>query len=232
VSTKENAPLTIHQAIAAAMKDIEAIGKDRENAAQHFRFRGIDDVYNALHPIMARFGIFSVPSVVAERTEERASRNGGALIYRMLTVQYTFFAADGSSVQATVIGEGMDSGDKASNKAMAVAHKYALLQLFAIPTEDMVDPDAESHAVEPREPPQDAPPPAARDLATPDQIKRFHAAGLAACNADKAKWKAWREQVCAWASTQDGGEARTSSKELTASEISLAIEYIEKGRAQ
>ena len=39
----------------------------------------------------------------------------------------------------------MDSGDKATNKAMAIAFKYACFQVFCIPTEEMKDPDAESH---------------------------------------------------------------------------------------
>ncbi len=38
----------------------------------------------------------------------------------------------------------MDSGDKASNKALSIAMKYALLQVFCIPTEDAKDPDADS----------------------------------------------------------------------------------------
>ena len=39
-----------------------------------------------------------------------------------------------------VIGEGMDSGDKSSAKAMSVAYRIALIQLLAIPTGDR-DPD-------------------------------------------------------------------------------------------
>ena len=37
----------------------------------------------------------------------------------------------------------MDSGDKATNKAMSIAYKYACFQVFCIPTEEMMDPDAE-----------------------------------------------------------------------------------------
>ena len=72
------------------------------------------------------------------------NRNGTTLIYSILKIKYTMFAPDGSNVSCTVIGEGMDSGDKASNKAMSVAMKYAMFQLFFIPTE-AVDPDAEVH---------------------------------------------------------------------------------------
>ena len=44
----------------------------------------------------------------------------------------------------------MDSGDKATNKAMSIAFKYACFQTFCIPTEEMVDPDAECHEVKPK----------------------------------------------------------------------------------
>jgi len=140
----------IHQRMIAIAQAIGSIEKNETNTVQRFQFRGIDTVYNALHDIMAQEEVYSVPEVLAERSEERHSKAGGVLIYRVLTIRYTFYAPDGSSVQAIVIGEGMDSGDKASNKAMAVAHKYALLQVFTIPTAEAKDPDAESHEVAPR----------------------------------------------------------------------------------
>lgn len=137
----------IHEQMAKIMADSTAIGKDQKNQSQGFKFRGIDDVYNSLHETLAKHEVFSVPEVVEDRTEERQTKSGNNLIYRILTMQYTFFAKDGSSIQARVIGEGMDSGDKAANKAMSIAHKYCLLQVFCIPTEETKDPDAESHVV-------------------------------------------------------------------------------------
>jgi hypothetical protein len=134
---------SIHEAIATIMADIDAVAKNQKNQQQGFKFRGIDDVYNAVHPILARHGVFTIPTVLSERTEERQTNRGGNLIYRILTIKYTFYSSDGSSLDATVIGEGMDSGDKAASKAMAIGHKYALLQALCIPTEDMVDPDSE-----------------------------------------------------------------------------------------
>ncbi len=137
-------PGGIFRAIAAVMRDVEAIGKDRRadvGGGRGYNFRGIDDVYNELHPILAKHGVFTVPTVMDERHEERTSSSGKLTIYRILTIQYRFYAEDGSHVNAVVIGEGMDFGDKASNKAMAVGHKYALMQVFAIPTEDAKDPE-------------------------------------------------------------------------------------------
>lgn len=132
------------------MADLEAVGKEKKNIQQGFMYRGIDDVYNALHSVLAKHKVFTVPRVLGKTREERQTKTGGALTFAILEVEFTFFAEDGSSVTAVVIGEGMDSGDKASNKAMAVAHKYALLQVFAIPTVDMDDPDSTTHDVAPR----------------------------------------------------------------------------------
>ena len=140
----------IYERIAAIMKDVGAIGKNQTNKQQGFKYRGIDDAYNALQPLLAKHEVFTLPEVLEERSEERASKSGGVLIYRILKIQYTFYTVDGSSVCCIVVGEGMDSGDKAANKAMAVGHKYALLQTFCIPTEDMPDPDAETHEVAPK----------------------------------------------------------------------------------
>jgi hypothetical protein len=91
--------------------------------------------------------------VLSERSEERATKSGGVSIYRVLKIRYRFYADDGSFVDAVVIGEGMDSGDKASNKAMSVAQKYAFIQVFAIPTKEHKDPEHEDHDLAPRDEP-------------------------------------------------------------------------------
>ena len=133
----------IHGRLAAIMADAKAIGKASRNQQQGFNFRGIDAVMNHLHPVFARHGVVILPEVLAERHEDRQTKSGGNLIYRILTVRFTFAAEDGSSVASTVIGEGMDSGDKAANKAMAVALKYALTQMLLLPY-DEVDPDGDT----------------------------------------------------------------------------------------
>jgi hypothetical protein len=138
----------IYSKIIEVMKGIDAIGKNRKNQAQHFNFRGIDDVYNELHKKFSEVGVFTVPEVLSEQRTERVSAKGGAVFYTTLRIKYHFFASDGSSVTATVVGEAMDSGDKSSNKCMSIAHKYALLQVFCIPTEEQKDPDAETVEVQ------------------------------------------------------------------------------------
>jgi len=141
----------IYKAIPVIMAEMSAIGKDRRNGQQGYSFRGIDDVYNAMHPLLAKHGVFMLPEVVKDETEERKTKSGGLLIYRKLTVKYTICASDGSSVSCVTMGEGMDSGDKASNKAMSTAQKYAFFQVFAIPTNDPeADSESASHEVAPK----------------------------------------------------------------------------------
>ena len=133
----------IFETINAVMAEIGAIGKDSWNK-QGFKYRGIDAVMNAINPALIKNKLFIMPEVLSQKREERKTSNGGNLIYSICTIKYTFYAEDGSSISATVIGEGMDSGDKATNKAMSVAFKYACFQAFCIPTEEMQDPDAET----------------------------------------------------------------------------------------
>lgn len=140
----------IYPLIGQAMREIGAIGKNSRNEQQQFWYRGVDAVYNALNPVMAKLGLFITPEILDQKREERLSSSNKSLIYSIVTMRYTVYAPDGSFVQLTVIGEGMDSGDKATNKAMSVAMKYAMFQLFMIPTEELQDPDAEVHEVQPR----------------------------------------------------------------------------------
>lgn len=137
----------IYETIDAVMSEIGAVGKTSRNTQQGFMFRGIDAVMNAINPALVKHHLFIVPEVLEQRREERTTSKGNTLIYSIVTVKYTFYAEDGSSVSAVVIGEGMDSGDKATNKAMSIAFKYACFQVFCIPTEEMVDPDQDSHEV-------------------------------------------------------------------------------------
>ena len=139
--------LNIYEAISQTMADVGFVGKNTKNTQQGFMFRGIDAVMNALNPAMQKNHIFIVPEVLEQTREERTSEKGKLLIYSICKIKYTFYAQDGSSVSAIVIGEGMDGGDKATNKAMSIAFKYACFQVFCIPTEEMKDPDAECHEV-------------------------------------------------------------------------------------
>lgn len=136
----------IYPALIKANKAIGAIAKNNANQQQNFMFRGVDDVYNELHPILADCGIVIIPEVVNYEVSERQARNG-VLLYTRATILHHFTAEDGSHVTTKVVGEAMDSGDKGMNKAMSIALKYALFQLFTIPTKEDKDPDATSYEI-------------------------------------------------------------------------------------
>ena len=139
----ENTQL-IYKKIIEVMADINAISKGRVNKDQHFVFRGIDDVMNELHGSLSKCGVFVLPKVLEENRSEGKTKSGGTLFYTRLKINFGFYAEDGSHVDAVVIGEAMDTADKASNKALSIGLKYAMLQVFCIPTEDDKDPDAAS----------------------------------------------------------------------------------------
>jgi len=134
----------IFQAIPAIMAELGAIGRNQKNVQQNFKYRGIDDLYNAIQPLLAKHSVFTSPEVIAQEHKTHTTRSGSVQNHVILTVKYTFYGKDGSNFSATVVGEGMDSFDKASNKAESVAHKYALTQVFAVRTEDQIDPDGET----------------------------------------------------------------------------------------
>jgi len=139
--TLESKPGLIFSKLIEVTREIEAIGKTKSGDNIKYKFRGIDDLYNALHPLFSKQGIFITSTVLADKREERQTKNGGNLIYSILNIQFNFYAEDGSFVSSVIQGEGMDSGDKASNKAMSAGLKYALMQMFLIPTEDLEDVD-------------------------------------------------------------------------------------------
>ena len=182
--------MNIYESITAIMQEIPAIGKDKKNAQQGFKYRGIDDVMNALQPILAKYKVFVVPEVLEQNREERVTGKGNTLLYSIMRIRYSFYAEDGTSVSAVVIGEGMDSGDKASNKALAIAMKYAFFQVFCIPTEEMKDPDAD--APEPSAPKTKQYPPAIPPK--PEQPCTCEACGKIIKDAKNSAGEIWKAQ--------------------------------------
>jgi len=136
-------------AVTTAMAT-DGISKARKNQAQGYQFRGIDDVYNALSRELANAKLCVLPRVLERNVVERETNKGGTLFYVTVKVDFAFVSAeDGSEHIVTTYGEAMDSGDKATNKAMSAAYKYAAMQAFCIPTEGDNDADAHTHVVKP-----------------------------------------------------------------------------------
>jgi hypothetical protein len=142
--------LGVYQAISAVQMSLAKLGieKVQENKFDKYKFRGIDDVYNALAPLLAQNRLCILPRIINRKCEERKSQKGGALFYVTVDAEFDFVAAsDGSTHTVKMIGEAMDRSDKATNKAMSAAYKYACFQTFCIPTEGDNDADFTTHEV-------------------------------------------------------------------------------------
>lgn len=224
----------IYEQMGAIMSDVVAIGKNQKNQGQNFMFRGIDAVMDALHPIFSKHGVFILPEVLEDRTEERQTKEyidqygkqkgGTNLIYRVMRIKWQFVSAvDGSSVESVNIGEGMDSGDKAANKAMAISLKYALTQMLLLPYNE-IDPDSETH--EPLKPVKiDEKPP--RKPQKPREQETNSEAWVEACKADRELATAFKDAGLSaedgrklWAETTDDQKlSKTEQFEIKVTEI-------------
>jgi hypothetical protein len=146
--------MKVYKAINNVQADLSVLGitKDRRNMqGSGYNFRGIDDVYNTIAPLLAKHGLCILPRVLSRECVERVSQKGGALFYVTVDAEFDFVSAeDGTKHTVKTFGEAMDSGDKATNKAMSAAYKYACFQAFSIPTESDNDADAHTHTPAPK----------------------------------------------------------------------------------
>ncbi|QBI56877.1 ERF family protein [Streptomonospora litoralis] len=134
----------IWAALSAVMADIRPVGKGGWNPEQRFHFRSIEDVMNAANRALVTHGVIATPQVTNRLSETRETKSGSRINVTHLEVTYRFRAvSDGSVEEVVVWGEGADTADKSTNKAMSMALKYALMQALMIPTEDLEDGDAD-----------------------------------------------------------------------------------------
>lgn len=152
-TTKENqeptlfTPSQISERIGLVMADIGAIGKDRENQSQKYNFRGVDDVLNAVSPACVKHGIRVQITIHDYYSEIRDFEDvyDGKVARKFQTrvtlrMRLEFIAPDGSSHVSEGMGEAMDyQGDKATNKAMSAAFKYACFLGLVIPVQGVLD---------------------------------------------------------------------------------------------
>jgi hypothetical protein len=147
--------MEVYKAINKVQAKLSEVGiaKDSKNEAQKFMFRSIDQIYNTISGLVAEAQLCILPRMIARTVEERTNKSGTALFYVTVEAEFDLVsAADGSKHTVKTFGEAMDSGDKATNKAMSAAYKYACIQTFCIPTEGDNDADASTHEVQKKQP--------------------------------------------------------------------------------
>ena len=145
--------MNVYEAIAAITASLSKVGiakgrKTQQGGGASFSFRGIDDVLNALSPLLAEHKLCIFPRITNRASVERQTKSGGAVFYTTVNAEFDFVSAvDGSKHTAATIGEAMDSGDKSTNKAMSIAYKYAVFLTFCVPIEGTPDADGEVYEI-------------------------------------------------------------------------------------
>jgi hypothetical protein len=149
------------------MGEVERIAKTGRNDFHKYDYATEADITAAVREHMAKRHLLLVPSVEKTEWEKMVSQKGVEKKICTLTVRYTIHDGDsGEDMQFTVLGQGEDSSDKATYKALTGATKYALLKLFLIPTGDDPEQDGEHRHTPGRSAPQGNRPP----LPTPQQV--------------------------------------------------------------
>jgi hypothetical protein len=188
--------MKVYKAINAVQSELAILGitKNRRNQqGSGYNFRGIDDVYNTIAPLLSKHGLCILPRVLSRECIERISKSGGGLFYVTVDAEFDFVCAeDGSKHTVKTFGEAMDSGDKATNKAMSAAYKYACFQAFSIPTEADNDADAHTHEIQKSEPNVrfiEEQLGVIATCATVDELKLAYTGAYACCDGNQA-WQA------------------------------------------
>jgi hypothetical protein len=133
--------ITVVGALSLVMQDVRKVTKTGFNQQQNYKFRGVDATINAVGPVLRKHGVIVLPTLVSERMETFQTAKGSTMYRSVVVVTYRFIGPAGDDLSATVAGEGSDSLDKATSKAMSVAYRTALLQALCLPTDDP-DPDS------------------------------------------------------------------------------------------
>ena len=145
--TRFDCELHLHRSLAeaklAAMREVSYV-KKQEGGKLGYPYVSEEDILQVVRPAMIRHGITLNPTKVQQLEAGQFKTKNGAIM-RVVRLQVTFglqcALEDGKTETAVVetVGEGADSMDKASGKAMTAALKYALRQTFLVASG--LDPD-------------------------------------------------------------------------------------------
>jgi hypothetical protein len=130
--------LNLVEKIAEISGKIGAISKERKKDSKlSYGYQGIDELVNALNPLMAAAGIISKIKMLDCKVSEVSDKSGARAF-----VHIEVIVTDGISYQSTEEAAlKHDFGDKAVTQAISMAYKYALLRLFKVQTKDTLEPD-------------------------------------------------------------------------------------------
>lgn len=137
--------LNLVQKIAAISGKLGAISKEKQkDSTLDFGYQRIDDVVNALNPLMAEAGVISTVKVLSKTVTEQeiTDRYNNIKTVTKADVDCEITITDGTaeiSTQESSIKAAYS--DKAVTQAISMCYKYALIRLFKVRTKDTIDPD-------------------------------------------------------------------------------------------
>lgn len=124
----------VYQKIAEVMKEVQYLSKDDTVEFKTTKYKGISEekVTMAVRKAMLQVGLVIIP------VEQIRTKNGQITA---VDTKYRIQNIDDPNdyIIAVSCGEGADTQDKGTGKAMTYSYKYLLLRTFAIPTGE--DPD-------------------------------------------------------------------------------------------
>jgi len=143
-TTPGESPATIQhtdiiEALAAVWAECGYVQKHRGTNLPYTYARETDYIAE-IRPAMVRHGVVMFPVDYEDvHYETYQTAKGGMMTRCTLKATFQFAVRGGGNIVVCAMGEGTDSGDKSTNKAMTAAKKYALNQSMLIATGD--DPD-------------------------------------------------------------------------------------------
>lgn len=131
----------IFPAIAAAMGDVQKVGKADRNEHDKYNFASIDNFLTLVNPICARHGLIIISDEVSREDFTRKGRNGESPWMRV-SFSFVVYHISGQSLPAMQRSvEVMRNGAQAYGSAQSYCLKQFLRGLFLIPTGDKDDAD-------------------------------------------------------------------------------------------
>ena len=149
--------LNIYQRLLKITEELKTVEKNLNvpvSSKNSYKAVSERDVLDAVKPLEAKYGVYSYAydrKIIenGELVSNKKDFQTGEIkeqkqLYMRLEVTYRFVNVDNPSeyIEIKTYGDGIDTGDKATGKAMTYADKYALLKAYKISTGD--DPDQEA----------------------------------------------------------------------------------------
>lgn len=147
--------LNIYEKMSLITSEIGVVEKNLEvptSGKKSYKAVSERDVLDAVKPIEAKYRVYSYPvsrkvidhDVLVKESEYNGQVTRTNTLYMRVETVYRFVNLDNpvEYIDTTVYGDGLDTGDKATGKAMTYADKYALMKAYKLSTGDDPDKDA------------------------------------------------------------------------------------------